>query len=1503
MATELGVAYISILPETRGIAPAVRRELGAVERESEAVGKRSGDRFSKGMGGILKGTAVRMFAPIAAAAAGVGVAGFFKDSIAAASDTQEASTKMSAIFGTATRQVQAYAQRGAKALGMTELQASDAAATFGAFGRAAKLTGKPLADFSTEMTTLAVDLASFNNTSPEQAIDALGAALRGEAEPMRAYQVLLDDASMRQEALSMGLIKTTKQALTPQQKILAAHALIMKQTNVAQGDFQRTSEGLANKTRIMSASFDGLKQKVGEMLLPMADWAVTVGVDAVDGIGRLVDGMSSGEGAMAGFRGIIDSVSRSPFAQWVSSVAAGVGDRLMPAFDGIAEVVRRDLWPALQSIGRSFVDLINSPFVGWILGVLEPVIHGFVDGVMNVVGGLVKFITGAVRVIAGIFRGDWTAVWDGAKQMVGGAIQAIIGVFQTGLLGRALGMLRAFGGAAGGVLGALAGWFTKTLPNALGVFFGWITRVGASVARFLGGWLAGIVGRVFTPLRGWFTRVIPDALQALWRVFTSSWNGIQGLVSGVWGRLVAGPLSAARGWFTRVIPAALGALRSVFSTVWNAVLSTVTRVWANTLGRVFTPIRTWLSQTIPGALRVFQSVAAAVWSRFASIVNGGRRAATAAFDLIKKGLSALGTWAGVIVTNIGKTFAGIKAKITEPIKYVVNSIIRDKLAAGWNFVAEKLRLPKWDFAGWRSGGWTGPGAETTAAGIVHADEFVIRKRSQRKLRRKHPGLLDYMNRTGEVPIPGYRIGGRVRGLDPEFLKRLASWNTFLGGRYNVSSGYRSVAEQTTLWYRYGQNPRRVARPGSSKHNFGLAADLAPPTTAAHRAAAARFGLAFPMSWEPWHIQLAGSGSGVYGGTSGGGGFTNPVAALLRSLIGPVFSGARRIIDGVAAMFGDGDAVQMAVAFAKKPVDAVEKWLREKIDAAFPALFADAADEALSNGTPPGTVKSTVQSVAARYGWGAGSDWSALDWIIQRESGWNPGAKNPRSTAFGLFQFLDCVTLDAQILTRRGWLDHDQVRPGDETIGYNPATGRNEWTTIRHVVHKPAQPIVVMRNDRWSARVTPGHRWWTARRGVALVDEPFSVCPECGATGGKRGAFRSARSLRTHRAKLHGVEPRTTQYIDYEGFTRTDELTTAHTLLLSAAADTGDGLPVTDDEALLLGWLAGDGTVRFPTPDAVHLKLWQAKPHRVAEIRELLARIGIPCTEYVRARGEGRLDEHSWYLLAAGAHDLAERSGLRGGFTAMVPRMSPSQRTAWLEGVAAAEGTAVPSGSDGEVMRIPQNDGDVADATVLAAYLSGFRPSVRRRQNQPGFGMITLARPEVHAAAVTVADAGVEDVWCVQTDLGTWTMRQEGQVSLTGNSTWRSVGASRTSDPARQAEAGMKYIRQRYGSPVFARAFWERNGWYSDGGLVAPVDHVETMDAGGILRPGTSLVHNYTGRPETIRTWEQERALRRGGAGTNITINGIRYDSVSEFAAELNFALARSSGRSRYAEVG
>lgn len=42
---------------------------------------------------------------------------------------------------------------------------------------------------------------------------------------------------------------------------------------------------------------------------------------------------------------------------------------------------------------------------------------------------------------------------------------------------------------------------------------------------------------------------------------------------------------------------------------------------------------------------------------------------------------------------------------------------------------------------------------------------------------------------------------------------------------------------------------------------------------------------------------------------------------------------------------------------------------------------------------------------------------------------------------------------------------------------------------------------------------------------------------------------------------------------------------------------------------------------------------------------------------------------------------------------------------------------------------------------------------------------------------------------------------------------------RTSDPARQADAGARYIKDRYGNPSNARRFWEANGWYAKGGVL------------------------------------------------------------------------------------
>jgi hypothetical protein len=247
---------LSILADTDDLVKGLKK----AENETGNSGNRIGDTFKK--------------VGAAAAAAGIAAAAFAVklgiDATRAASDFSETLAKTNVLFGQGSVAVQKFADTAAAQFGQSKQQALDASATFATFGRAAGLAGEELVTFSTDFVGLASDLASFNNTTPEQAINAIGSALRGEAEPLRQFGVLLDDATLRNAALELGLISTTKNALTPQQKVLAAQKVIYEQTSAAQGDFARTSDGLANQQRILTAELENTKIEIGEQLLPVA---------------------------------------------------------------------------------------------------------------------------------------------------------------------------------------------------------------------------------------------------------------------------------------------------------------------------------------------------------------------------------------------------------------------------------------------------------------------------------------------------------------------------------------------------------------------------------------------------------------------------------------------------------------------------------------------------------------------------------------------------------------------------------------------------------------------------------------------------------------------------------------------------------------------------------------------------------------------------------------------------------------------------------------------------------------------------------------------------------------------------------------------------------------------------------------------------------------------------------------------------------------------------------
>ena len=265
----LATAFVNIVPGTVAVENYLKTQLGGqVATAGNLAGGQLAGGVAGGFGSKIKAYIGPLVAGMAASFALVNVKNFLGDAITNASSLNEAGTATIQIFGDAATEISKFAT-GAVDIGLSSIAATDAAKTFGIFGKSAGLAGQANVDFSTKLTTLAADLASFNNTTPEEAILALGAGLRGEAEPLRRFGVLLDDFTLRQKAVQLGLTKTTKEALTPQMKVMASYGVIMDQTSVQQGDFARTSDGLANQQRILDAQMENLKTNIGQGLLPV----------------------------------------------------------------------------------------------------------------------------------------------------------------------------------------------------------------------------------------------------------------------------------------------------------------------------------------------------------------------------------------------------------------------------------------------------------------------------------------------------------------------------------------------------------------------------------------------------------------------------------------------------------------------------------------------------------------------------------------------------------------------------------------------------------------------------------------------------------------------------------------------------------------------------------------------------------------------------------------------------------------------------------------------------------------------------------------------------------------------------------------------------------------------------------------------------------------------------------------------------------------------------------
>jgi hypothetical protein len=94
--------------------------------------------------------------------------------------------------------------------------------------------------------------------------------------------------------------------------------------------------------------------------------------------------------------------------------------------------------------------------------------------------------------------------------------------------------------------------------------------------------------------------------------------------------------------------------------------------------------------------------------------------------------------------------------------------------------------------------------------------------------------------------------------NPELLRRLEALAARKGMHFHITSGLRTYAEQMRLWNARGSNPFPVARPGTSRHESGNAADVVvggrPIQTVFPAAELRAAGLA-PLAGDAVHVEL------------------------------------------------------------------------------------------------------------------------------------------------------------------------------------------------------------------------------------------------------------------------------------------------------------------------------------------------------------------------------------------------------------------------------------------------------------------------------------------------------------------------------------------------------------------------------------------------------------------------------------------------------------------------
>lgn len=682
---------------------AVQEDLARSSQRAAEKTKTMGDSF-KSAAGKAADFAGKYKVHATAALGGIGL--IAKESISYAAEAEQSYGAVESIFGDHAQGIISASKGAAEAVGLSGREYRELTASTGAMLKNMGMPMDEVASKSQNLVGVASDLAATFGGSTKDAIEAVNALMRGEADPIERYGVSIKQSDINARMAAKGLDKLTGSA-AKQAQAQTLLEMLTEQTSSAQGQFGRETDTAAHKQQVATAKFNDAKEAIGTGLLPMFAELASKGAVLAGVIGRhpkvfIALGTAVGIAAAAIvamatvapiFTAISGAAAAAEMSMWgyVAAQAAAIAP-ILAVVAAVAAVgvalwafftkteIGRNMWDAFTHALAAGWDWVVEKFkagLDWVQSTFGPVFSQIGDMISGAWDATVEKVTGAVDRVKEIFSGalDFLKTGDTTDYA------AALGISEDSPIFTALTFFRDRVVDLKNV--AVAAWdFMKTKWSEFTTGFGqfyqtWIAPiVDAMMLGFQ--FLGSVVSAAFTGI--W------TAIQFVGQILSAVWSGVIQPILSLFMSVVSSVASFVAPIFTAVIGGAFRTMGVVISSIWNGVIRPAWDFFRNAAGLLadvltgnFSNIRNRFSSMGQAISNIVHGVINTAMNFFRSIFENAKQVA-ASFG------QAIGRMVGMVRGKIGEMM-GVLGQIPGKVQGVFASAGSWLVNAGKNIIS------------------------------------------------------------------------------------------------------------------------------------------------------------------------------------------------------------------------------------------------------------------------------------------------------------------------------------------------------------------------------------------------------------------------------------------------------------------------------------------------------------------------------------------------------------------------------------------------------------------------------------------------------------------------------------------------------------------------------------------------------------------------------------------------------------------------------------------------